>query len=223
MRLVQSADNSFTLFSERYGEHYHSVGEGALRETLEKHIRPAFAFAAIGEKIRVLDICFGLGYNSLCAIANHSGKIEIIAPEIDRELIVYLPNLPYPKELEGYRPIIDRVSKELRYKDDRVLLQVVLGDAAKLVQEQTDEFDVIFQDPFSIRANAELWSESFFADLFRLLKPSGVLTTYSASHIVRERMKKAGFLLYAHPFAADSGLRKGTIASKRALRLEPLA
>ncbi|MDR2152828.1 MAG: hypothetical protein LBO72_08405 [Helicobacteraceae bacterium] len=222
MRLTQSADNTFTLFSERYREHYHSMREGALRETLEKHIRPAFTYAALGEKIRVLDICFGLGYNSLCAIANFGGKIEIISPEIDRDLIAYLPNLPYPEALEPYRQIIKQISENGRFKDDRVSLEVVLDDATRLVQTQIGEFDVIFQDPFSIRANEELWSERFFADLYRLLKPSGVLTTYSASHIVRARMKNVGFLIYAHPFAADSGLRKGTIASKNALDLPPL-
>ncbi|MDR2639486.1 MAG: hypothetical protein LBC09_06610, partial [Helicobacteraceae bacterium] len=181
MRLVKSADSSFTLFSERFDEHYHSVGEGALRETLEKHIYPALAYAALGERIRILDICFGLGYNSLCAIAKFGGKIEIVAPEIDGELIASLPNLPYPLELEKYRLIVERLSKELCFSDDRVCVQIALGDAAKLVKTPIGEFDIIFQDPFSLHKNPELWSEDFFADLYRLLKPSGVLTTYSAS------------------------------------------
>ncbi|GHV59250.1 hypothetical protein FACS1894103_2270 [Campylobacterota bacterium] len=61
---VQTADQSFTLYNETLGEHYHSVGEGALRETLEKHIRPALRLTdALNKKhIRILDICFGLGY-----------------------------------------------------------------------------------------------------------------------------------------------------------------
>ncbi|MDR1451766.1 MAG: hypothetical protein LBI57_05510 [Helicobacteraceae bacterium] len=219
MRLVETADGSFTLLSDRYNESYHSVKEGALRETLEKHVRPAFTYATIGESVRILDICFGLGYNSLCAIAVFGGKIEIIAPEMDRELIASLPNLPYPKMFDRLRPVIQKLSDDLYYEDERVSVKIALGDAAKLTQTMPGEFDVIFQDPFSYNKNPELWSARFFTDLYRLLKPTGVLTTYSASHKARTAMANVGFLLHTHPFTPNGGLRKGTIASKRALEL----
>jgi tRNA U34 5-methylaminomethyl-2-thiouridine-forming methyltransferase MnmC len=218
MRLVQTADNSVTLLNERFNESYHSQSEGALRETREKHVRPALRYAAASEKIRVLDICFGLGYNSLCAIDEFCGQIEIVSPEIDRELIAYLPNLPYPEELSRYRPIVEKLSSDQRYEDDRLNVEILIGDAAEITQKLEGGCDIIFQDPFSVNKNPQLWSDGFFADLYRLLKDTGVLTTYSASHLVRARMKNAGFLLYAHPFAPESGLRKGTIASKTPIK-----
>ncbi|MDR1911368.1 MAG: hypothetical protein LBQ52_03350 [Helicobacteraceae bacterium] len=214
MRLIKTVDNVFTLFSDRFNESYHSVGEGAMRETIEKHIRPAFTYAQIGDRARVLDVCFGLGYNALAALDFFGDEIEIVSPEIDKELIAYLPRHLYPIEFEKYRPMIAKIASDFYYKDDRVSIEVKIGDAADIIQELEGEFDVIFQDPFSIRNNGELWSEQFFAALYRLLRSTGVLTTYSASHLARTRMKNAGFFLYAHSFTKESGLRRGTIASK---------
>jgi len=63
----QTADGSFTAYSEIFDEHYHSVKDGALKETLYKHIYPAFKLTPKKESYKILDICFGLGFNSLCA------------------------------------------------------------------------------------------------------------------------------------------------------------
>ncbi len=35
-------DGTNTLFSKEFNESYHSVNDGALKESLEKHIIPAF-------------------------------------------------------------------------------------------------------------------------------------------------------------------------------------
>ncbi|MBW2994548.1 hypothetical protein KY315_03965, partial [Candidatus Woesearchaeota archaeon] len=57
-------DNSITLFNEEYQEYYHSI-HGAIEEAFEKFVKPCkIAELAKTGKIKILDICFGMGYNS---------------------------------------------------------------------------------------------------------------------------------------------------------------
>ena len=222
---VQTADQSWTLYNEAVGEHYHSVGEGALRETLEKHIRPALRYtnALAKPAIRILDICFGLGYNTLCTFSElealgFAGTVEIISPELDRELIASLHTLEYPPELAAQLPILNALRTNGRYETERALITLLITDARELVRGGAGEFDIVYQDPFSLHKNPSLWSVEYFCDIYRLLKTDGILTTYSASNVVRANMRACGLTLYAHPFYAASNLRRGTIAAKTPIK-----
>ncbi|MDZ7817241.1 MAG: hypothetical protein U5K55_00945 [Aliarcobacter sp.] len=42
--LVATKDGSNTLFSQKYNQHYHNPDDGAINESLSKHIIPAFTF-----------------------------------------------------------------------------------------------------------------------------------------------------------------------------------
>ncbi len=66
--LVLCEDGSKTLFSKEFNEPYHSTKDGALHESLEKHVKPAFTLKNHHEKLTILDICFGLGYNSFATL-----------------------------------------------------------------------------------------------------------------------------------------------------------
>lgn len=59
--------------------------------------------------------------------------------------------------------------------------------------------DIIYHDAFSYDSNSELWLESFLKHLYMLLKPGGVLTTYSVKGIVRRRLAKVGFQVEKRP------------------------
>ncbi|MDR2904517.1 MAG: hypothetical protein LBU73_00970 [Helicobacteraceae bacterium] len=225
MNFVKTADGAHTLYSDRFGEHYHSVQEGALIESFEKHARPAIGIVGFEDKaeINVLDICFGLGYKSLCLInelerLSFKGKINIISLENDRELLAKLAKFEYPSELAIYSKIISEIAKNFCYEDKKVSMQIIINRAERAVKLMEESFDIMFQDPFSVLKTPELWSEEFFKDLYNLLRDDGVITTYSASELVRKRMKSAGFYLYAHNFTAkQKELRKGTIAVKTKL------
>ena len=65
---IQTSDKSFTLFSRVFQEHYHSTKDGALQETLHKQNLPSFYFKKNKRDLKILYICFGLGYNTLRAI-----------------------------------------------------------------------------------------------------------------------------------------------------------
>ena len=66
--LVKTEDGSYTLNSNsRFGnsETMHTY-HGAIKESLEKFVKPAQLESK--EKVRVLDICSGLGYNAASCI-----------------------------------------------------------------------------------------------------------------------------------------------------------
>ena len=61
-------DGSNTLYSNKYKQNFHDIKTGAIQEALSKHVIPAFDFHKNKKHLRILDICFGLGYNTFCTI-----------------------------------------------------------------------------------------------------------------------------------------------------------
>jgi len=208
MKKVITNDGSLTLKSDKYNECYHS-SEGAITETLYKHIYPAFEIVN-QEEIKILDICFGLGYNTFLAILNKpkNSKLKIYSPEFDEELVKSLKNFNYPKEFEKIKHIIDEVATNYKYKDDEVEIEVFIGDARKYIKT-LDTIDIVFQDAFSPKVNTELWSIEYFKDIDKL-NPK-IITTYSVATPIRYALYSLGYNLYTHPY---DNIRKGTLASK---------
>ena len=212
---VKTKDNTYTLKSLEYNECYHS-SEGALKETYYKHVCVMEETADdFGDEIRILDICFGLGFNTFVSILKRppDKKLKIFSPELDLELIKSLKNFKYPKEFDKIRHIIDSVSKDLYYKDDSIEIEVANTDAREYIKN-LQNIHIVYQDAFSPKVNQELWTFEYFSDLKKILNPKGVITTYSVATPVRCALYKLGFKLYTHK---SDIIRKGTIASLREL------
>jgi len=206
---VKTKDNTFTLKSLEYNECYHS-SEGALKETYYKHVSVGFDVVKKKE-IRILDICFGLGYNTFSAVLNRpqNAKLKIFSPELDLELIKSLKNFKYPKEFEKIGDIINSISENLYYKDEFVEIEVKNIDAREYIKNLKD-IDIVYQDAFSPKVNRELWTIEYFKDIKKILNKNGVITTYSVATPIRCALYKLGFKLFTHK---DNFIRKGTIAT----------
>jgi len=216
---VRSDDNSFTAFSLNFNEHYHSTKDGALHESLQKHVIPALTLQADKEVLTILDICYGLGFNTLATLYylkkyNISKKIRIFSPELDGELIASLYLFPYPEHFAPFKEIIEAISKNGRYEDNNLLIEIYIGDARVYLQECKESFDIVYQDPFSPQVNPLLWSREYFSDISRLIKNDGVLTTYSIALKTRLALYRNDFKIYLNE---GEGYRKATVASKMAL------
>jgi len=77
MQKIKTKDNSVTFLSKQYNETYHSIS-GAKEEAVKKFVDPC-KFLFNKKHLDVLDICFGLGYNSAALIDNYNGSLNIIA------------------------------------------------------------------------------------------------------------------------------------------------
>ncbi len=215
--MVVTKDGTNTLYSEQYDEHYHSVLDGAVVESMKKHIEPAFK-AVLDDatnEVAILDICFGLGYNVLSAIKYISSlgrdiSVKIISPELNRELVVGLVDFDYPDELAEFKHIVEQIAKYAKYSDKNTSVEVFFESARDTVKRvEASSMDIVFQDAFSPKNNRELWTVEYFCDIRRLMKPKSVLTTYTKSTGVRLAMLEAGFKIYEYN---DDAVRSGTIA-----------
>lgn len=237
---IQTNDGSFSLYNEAYKDYYHSPKDGAILETLYKHIFPAFyhhlnysIFSPLNmqdsildssvlnsyqKPLRILDICFGLGYNSLfslCFAKKFNIEVAIYSPELDLELLNNLKLFSYPKILNNYldiKNILDSILKYGRYEEEELSLELFIGDALDYVAGFSGNyFNIIYQDAFSPSKNAALWSEEYFKILYKILAKNGIITTYSSASNVRDRAKNAGFKIEAVKYG---NLKEGSVFLK---------
>lgn len=213
-KAIQSEDGSFTAYSVAFDEHYHSTKDGALNESLSKHIIPALNHTQHKNEITILDICFGLGFNTLAtlhALKESEKKVTIYSPEFDEDLIRSLVNFNYPDEFEKYREIIAALSQDQRYESEDLNIYIYLGDAREFVRNTEVKFDIVYQDAFSPKSNPLLWTSEYFKDISSLMKEDAILTTYSISLATRIALFENGLNVYLHK---GEGFRSSTLASK---------
>lgn len=224
-------DGSFTFFSTAFGESFHS-GQGAKSEAFAKF---AGVTDLVGRSqqptIRLLDVCYGLGYNSAAAIetiwkSNPHCNIELYALELDNTVAI---GATTPVLLESWTLEVQEILKELAtthvVQRDSLTAHLLIGDARSTIQAlnlQGFKADAIFFDPFSPRKCAELWTVEFFKAVKLCLAPEGILATYSRSASVRSAMLLAGFAIGSIPVgpnAAPGEWSQGTVAAHPAAHL----
>ncbi len=216
--LKLSEDGSYTAYSTEYEEHYHSTKDGALHESLVKHVIPAFSVIQKSE-VYILDICYGLGFNTLATLLYYQQnkpqtKLYIYSPELDETLVASLEYFTYPKEFEDFKEIIIALSRYGIYEDESVYIEVFLGDAREYVKRFENKFDIVYQDAFSPSSNPLLWTKEYFSDIRKAMKVEGVLTTYSIALRTRIALYENGFSVYLN---TGKDFRGATIAAFRKL------
>ncbi|MFA7082910.1 MAG: MnmC family methyltransferase [Arcobacteraceae bacterium] len=200
--MIPTKDGSNTLFSSSYNQHYHNVDDGAIKEALYKHVIPALTFHANASSLTILDICFGLGYNTFTTIYyikkhNLPIKVSFFSPELDENLIHSLHNFIYPKEFEIIEPIIKSLLLNHKYKDEEFEIELFIGNAREYIKN-LHNLDIVYQDAFSSEVNYELWTTEYFKDIFALCNSKAIVTSYAIATPIRLSMFEAGFEIYEH-------------------------
>lgn len=194
MRAVTTRDGSVTFHSEQVDEHYHSTTVGALEEARVKYVEPC----ELKDGDKILDFCFGLGYNSLAALAI-TKKLHIVGIELDPNILDKIQEIEVPDPYKELYPIIQKTAKKLYYKDGNTEIQLYVEDASVLIHSMREDYDAILFDPFSPKKAPNLWTLDVFMQCYRILKPGGRLTTYSCARHVRENLAAAGFKVLDGP------------------------
>ncbi|MEM7736522.1 MAG: tRNA (5-methylaminomethyl-2-thiouridine)(34)-methyltransferase MnmD [Deinococcota bacterium] len=157
---------------------------------------------------------------------------DVISPlEYDQILTkpdVWQSYLGWRPKVDTHKAMLSSVVRETpHFKWQNSDLALVLGGARERILELESSLstifkegevvqgsvDIIYHDAFSYDANSELWLESFLKHLYILLKPGGVLTTYSVKGIVRRRLAKVGFQVEKRP-GPVGGKREMLVAIK---------
>jgi tRNA U34 5-methylaminomethyl-2-thiouridine-forming methyltransferase MnmC len=221
MQKILTKDGSYTLFSNKYQQHYHNTDDGAIKESLYKHVIPALSHHEDKKELRILDICFGLGYNTFTTLywlkkTSTCKKISVYSPELDQELIKSLQDFPYPKEFDFLKPIIKQLSQNHFYQDENLQITIAIEDARKYINK-LPKIDIVYQDAFSSDVNHELWTKEYFSQIKNLLHVNGILTTYSIATPVRMGLHVNGFYLYEYQNTLS---RRGTLGFLQPQRLD---
>lgn len=210
-------DGSYTLFSHHYGQSYHATREGALFETLHKHVKPAFDHHSNKASLHVLDICFGLGFNTLTTLWYNDTvahkKLYIYSPELDLILLGMLHDFEYPEVLRPYKHVIEALVSQGIYENMHMRVELYVGDARDYIKRFNNHFDVIYQDAFSPQSNSALWTVEYFHDLKNALTKDAILTSYSTALATRLALLENGFFIYTHE---GEGFRMSTLATLQA-------
>lgn len=213
--MTLSEDGSYTAYSKEYDEHYHSTRDGALHESLTKHVQPAFKMKGHKDEINILDICFGLGFNTLATLYYYkknslTSKLNIYSPELDSALVKSLVNFTYPKEFDEFKDIIIQLAESGKYDDGTLKIELFLGDAREYIKRFKNRFDIVYQDAFSPSVNPVLWTKEYFTDIKDSMKKDGVLTTYSTALATRLALYENAFNVYIN---SGEDFRNATVAS----------
>lgn len=228
-------DGSFTFFSEEFGETFHSQ-LGAREEAFLK-----FATAtdlkqkAAQERVRLLDVCYGLGYNTAAALetiwaVNPHCQVELYGLELDDTV----PRAAIaPPLIESWsssvQEVLQAIALEHSCKTSHLTATLYLGDARQTIQTVCNsgfQADAIFFDPFSPRRCPQLWTIDFFKLTARCLATTGKLTTYSRSASVRSALIEAGLHIGTIPLLSPGSSHEwsqGTVAAFDATVLHPLS
>lgn len=218
-------DGSFTFFSEAFHEAFHSH-LGAKQEAFLKFAQATnLAAKAEQSSIRLLDVCYGLGYNTAAALeviwtVNPDCQVTLYGLELD----VSVPQAAIaPPLIDSWsspvQEILKAIAQQQHYTTAALNATLLIGDARQTIQQLCQinfQADAIFFDPFSPRRCPQLWTVEFFTLVAQCLAPSGNLATYSRSASVRSAMRSAGLQIGTIPLGVvhqPSDWSHGTVGS----------
>lgn len=224
-----TGDGSETFFSETFGEAFHSR-HGASREALEKFALPCHLpeRAATRDRLRLLDVCYGLGYNSAAALdaiwaVNPECRVELYALELDLQVFEQAAAQGLLSSWRSPVPnLLCTLAQARRLDTPQLQAHLLVGDARQTLQTVRQQgfcADGIFFDPFSPPKCPQLWSVEFIALTAACLAPDGYLATYSCAAALRTALQLAGL-----HYGTTAGLgRRSTVASFQSGGLPPIS
>ena len=218
-----TADGSHTFYSPQFDENLHSK-YGAKTESEVIYLQGCRLPEKISQQstIKIIDICYGLGYNSATTIEyflqkkqNSQCKLQIKALELDDTVPQQALEQGLLREWStSTQDILKQLSQQKQVTTLQLDLELLIGDARQTIQKLVNndfQADAIFLDPFSPPKCPQLWTVEFLQLVARCLQPRGIIATYSCSASIRTALKLANLAI-----GSNYGVGKkvpGTIAS----------
>jgi tRNA U34 5-methylaminomethyl-2-thiouridine-forming methyltransferase MnmC len=207
---LPTEDGSFTVFSERYSQTYHSK-DGARFESQKLYIECSSIQGQLNadHAVTVLDVGLGLGYNALTTVDawwNCRAPMHMVSLEHNAALVQELLSTKGAWQAnwpEHWKSLCENFKSA---GADRVQLvaqnplgvslhwDILIGDAQQtLAHYEGPALNYIWQDAFSSGVNPELWSADWFALLKDRADKNAELLTYSAARVVKDALTTSGW------------------------------
>ncbi|ESA34659.1 hypothetical protein N836_15825 [Leptolyngbya sp. Heron Island J] len=203
-----TGDGSATFYSEEFGEHFH-CRQGAYTDAQRNYVDAAnIPELAQAERLTILDVCYGLGYNTAAALdtigrVNPDCQVTIRALEINAVVVRdAIANNLIHHWTPATQQILKTLATEHQYKSPTLDMELLIGDARQTLQPLAGngwQADAILFDPFSPTRCPQLWTVEFFSLTAQCLAKNGILATYSCAAAVRSAMELAGFSIGSFP------------------------
>ena len=192
--IVRTADGSASIHLPDWDESNHSR-HGAIQEAC--HVFIDNGLNLFDGQVAILEMGFGTGLNALITLSQaHNRNLSVHytgveAYPVTREEAALLN---YP-DMIGHVESFRLMHQSEWDRDVQITPNFTLRKLpAKFADVHFESvFDLVYFDAFGYRFQPELWSESIFAAMFKVLKPGGILVTYAARTIIRRNMEAAGF------------------------------
>jgi queuine tRNA-ribosyltransferase len=171
-----------------------------------------------GPPLVLFDVGLGAGSNALAALAAADSveggrRLEVASFELDTGALALAASDVgaarlglTEREVAAARALLERG----RFESPRVLWRLVPGDLRETLSREGARAELVFWDPFSPKANPELWTVAAFSALRAGCAARADVYTYSTATATRAALLLAGF----HVGAGDaSGPKQETTAA----------
>jgi queuine tRNA-ribosyltransferase len=171
-----------------------------------------------GPPLVLFDVGLGAGSNALAALAAADSveggrRLEVASFELDTGALALAASDAgaarlglTEREVAAARTLLERG----RFESPRVLWRLVPGDLRETLPREGARAELVFWDPFSPKANPELWTVAAFSALRARCAARADVYTYSTATATRAALLLAGF----HVGAGDaSGPKQETTAA----------
>ncbi len=206
-RIIQTADGSPSIFSEKYKAYYHSI-HGALAESRHVFIKNGLAYAhkLFSGKLHVFELGFGTGLNAVLTAAyanenNFSVKytgIDTVSLESDVLKELNYKSLIPEGELFVEKILFSDFNKQILVSDS-FCIEKILNDFANYAMD--DMYHVIYFDAFSPGYVPELWAKDVFLKLWNSMVQGACLVTFCSKGQFKRDLKSVGFTVQTLPGA----------------------
>lgn len=194
-----TADGFNTLYSNRFGAHYHSVN-GAYTECTHIFINHGLNYAtAAGAHINILEVGFGTGLNAALTATQaestgttvHYTSLDLYPIATDKLQLLNYPQALCPSAAERWQKIVNCQWNKRCVISDSFSIEKIQADFT--LWSTSNRFNLIYFDAFAPNNQPEMWTDQQFIKLHGCLCNGGVLVTYSSKGTVKQALRNAGF------------------------------
>ena len=156
-----------------------------------------------GPPLVLFDVGLGAGSNALAALAaaeaaGSGRRLEIASFEADTGALALACSDAGAAHLGLDARAVGAARALLargRFESPRVSWRLVPGDLRDTLSRETATAEIVFWDPFSPKANPELWTVAAFGALRARCGPRAAVYTYSTATATRSALLLAGFFV----------------------------
>jgi tRNA 5-methylaminomethyl-2-thiouridine biosynthesis bifunctional protein len=160
----------------------------------------------------ILETGFGTGLNFLCAckywLEHTPANAVLHFTSVEKYPLSRVDMHKAQQHWPTLKPIADELLTQYEALlntgtamlfNDRIRLQVLLGDATECLSKLDTKADAWFLDGFAPSKNPEMWQQALFEQMARLSHSKTTFATFTSAGIVRRGLEAAGFKVNKQP------------------------